>query len=134
MIKFIYSEKVVKFYKISTVDLSYAVTVQSTVEFLQNFVALSEYMNFNLIWTERITNTSLYDFNFQDTPSPGTGVLQLFQTWDVDKFVKMRRSQLFQTGLDQIGKVLSTYLCNHFKNLNIQFLRNYHGSHHLYQK
>ena len=35
-----------KFCEISTVDLSYVVTVKSTVEILQNFVAFSEYMNF----------------------------------------------------------------------------------------
>ena len=32
--------------EISTVDLSYVITVKSTVEILQNFVAFSEYMNF----------------------------------------------------------------------------------------
>ena len=46
-VKFIYSEKAIDFCKISTVDLSYVVTVKSTVEILQNFVAYSEYMNFN---------------------------------------------------------------------------------------
>ena len=44
LIKFIYSEKVTKFCEISTVDLSY---VKSKVEISQNFVAFSEYMNFN---------------------------------------------------------------------------------------
>ena len=44
--KFIYSEKATKFCEISTVDLSYVVPVKSTVEILQNFVALSGYMNF----------------------------------------------------------------------------------------
>ena len=34
------------FCEISTADLSYVVTVKSTVEILQNFVAFSEYMNF----------------------------------------------------------------------------------------
>ena len=46
-IKFIYSEKATKFFEISTVDLSYVVPVKSTVEISQNFVAFSEYMNFN---------------------------------------------------------------------------------------
>ena len=32
----------------SVIDLSYVVTVKSTVEISQNFVALSEYMNFKL--------------------------------------------------------------------------------------
>ena len=45
--KFIYSEKATNFCEISTVDLSYVVTVKSTVEISQNFVAFSEYMNFN---------------------------------------------------------------------------------------
>ena len=45
-LKFIYYEKATKFCEISTVDLSYVVTVKSTVEISQNFVAFSEYMNF----------------------------------------------------------------------------------------
>ena len=47
VIKFIYSEKATNFWEISTVDLSYVVTVKSKVEILQNSVAFSEYMNFN---------------------------------------------------------------------------------------
>ena len=43
---FIYSEKAIKFFEISTVDLSYEVTVKSTVKISPNFVAFSEYMNF----------------------------------------------------------------------------------------
>ena len=46
VVKFIYSEKSANFCKISTVDLSYVVTVKSTVEISQNFVAFLEYMNF----------------------------------------------------------------------------------------
>mgnify|MGYP001207678638 CR=1 FL=1 len=42
-----YSEKATDFCKISSVDLSYVVTVKSKVEISQNFVAFSEYMNFN---------------------------------------------------------------------------------------
>ena len=41
-------KKATKFWEISTVDLSYVVPVKSTVEILQNFVALSEYMNFKI--------------------------------------------------------------------------------------
>ena len=48
MLKFIYSEKATKFCKISTIDFSYVVTVKSTIEISQNFVAFSEYMNFNI--------------------------------------------------------------------------------------
>ena len=46
-VKFIYSEKATKFCEISTLDLSYVVTVRSTMEISQTFVAFSEYMNFN---------------------------------------------------------------------------------------
>ena len=46
LVKFIYSEKATHFCEISTVDLSYLVTVNSTVEISQKFVAFSEYMNF----------------------------------------------------------------------------------------
>ena len=45
-LKFIYSEKATKFCKISTVDLTGTIKDKSTVEILQNFVALTEYMNF----------------------------------------------------------------------------------------
>ena len=38
ILKFIYSEKATKFCEIFTKDLSYAVTVKSTVEISQNFV------------------------------------------------------------------------------------------------
>ena len=47
MLKFIYSEKATKFCEISTVDLFYVVPVKFTVEISQNFVAFSEYINFN---------------------------------------------------------------------------------------
>ena len=47
-IKFIYSEKAKIFCEISTIDLSYVVTVKSVVDILQNFVAFSEYMNFKI--------------------------------------------------------------------------------------
>ena len=47
LLKFIYSEKATKFCEISTLLLSYVVPVKSKVEILQNFVAFSEYMNFN---------------------------------------------------------------------------------------
>ena len=46
-VKFIYSEKTTKFCEIFTLLLSYVVPVKSKVEILQNFVAFSEYMNFN---------------------------------------------------------------------------------------
>ena len=49
LVKFIYSEKATNFCEISTVDLFYVVTVKSTVEISQNFVAFSEYMNFKII-------------------------------------------------------------------------------------
>ena len=49
MIKFIYSEKATKFCEISTLLFSYVVPVKSKVEISQNFVAFSEYMNFNSV-------------------------------------------------------------------------------------
>ena len=44
IVKFIYSEKATKFCEISTLLLSYVVSVKSEVETSQNFVAFSEYM------------------------------------------------------------------------------------------
>ena len=49
LVKFIYSEKVANFCEISTVDLSFVVTVKSKVEISQKFVAFSEYMNFTRV-------------------------------------------------------------------------------------
>ena len=48
-LEFIYSEKATKFWEISSLPLlSYVESVKSKVEISQNFVAFSEYMNFNL--------------------------------------------------------------------------------------
>ena len=46
-LKFIYSEEATKFWEIFTLLLSYVVPVKSRVKISQNFVAFSEYMNFN---------------------------------------------------------------------------------------
>ena len=46
-VKFIYSEKARKFCEISTVDLTVTTEDKFKVEISQNFVAFSEYMNFN---------------------------------------------------------------------------------------
>ena len=46
-VKFIYSEKATKFRKIFTLLLSCVMPVKSKVKISQNFVAFSEYMNFN---------------------------------------------------------------------------------------
>ena len=48
-IKLIYFEKAIKLCKISTLLLSYVVPVKSKVKISQNFVAFSDYMNFNNI-------------------------------------------------------------------------------------
>ena len=47
ILNFIYSEKATKFCEISTLLLSEVHTDKSKVEISQNFVAFSEYMNFN---------------------------------------------------------------------------------------
>ena len=49
-LKIIFSEKATNFCEISTLVLSYVVTVKSPVEISQNFVAFSEYMNFSSIF------------------------------------------------------------------------------------
>ena len=46
LVKFRYSEKAMYFCEISTVDLSYLVTVKSLMEISQSFGTISEYMNF----------------------------------------------------------------------------------------
>ena len=48
-LKFIYSEKATNFCKIPIIDLSYVVTVKSTVEISQNFVVFSELLTLLLI-------------------------------------------------------------------------------------
>jgi hypothetical protein len=47
LVKFIYSEKAAKFCEIFTFLLTTVHTVKSKVKISQNFVAFSEYMNFN---------------------------------------------------------------------------------------
>ena len=49
VLKFVYSEKATKFFEISTLLLSAVHTDKSKVEISQNFVAFSEYMNFNKV-------------------------------------------------------------------------------------
>jgi hypothetical protein len=46
ILTFIYSEKAIKFCKISILLLTVCTVVESKVEISQNFVAFSEYMNF----------------------------------------------------------------------------------------
>ena len=46
LLKFIYSEKTTKFWKIFTLLVSYVVPVKGKEKISQNFVAFSEYMNF----------------------------------------------------------------------------------------
>ena len=57
LLKFVYSEKATKFCEISTVDLTGTTSDKSTVEIAQNFVAFSEYMNFNKYYIAK--NSSL---------------------------------------------------------------------------
>ena len=65
-LNFIYSEKVTKFWEISTVDLSYVVPVIFRVEILQNFVAFSEYMNFNNLEFQQFSILAVYQLsNYQ---------------------------------------------------------------------
>ena len=47
-LKFIYSEKATKFCEIFPLLLTVSTVVKSKGKILQNFVAFSEYMNFNL--------------------------------------------------------------------------------------
>ena len=56
-LKFIYYEKVTKVCEISTVDLSYVVTVKSTLEISQNFAAFLEYLILMLAQKKIKTNT-----------------------------------------------------------------------------
>ena len=48
-LKLMYSEKATKFWEIFTFLLSNVLRVKSKVKISQNFVAFSEYMNFNKI-------------------------------------------------------------------------------------
>ena len=51
-----------KFCEITTLDLSYVVPVKSTVEIWQNFVAFSEYMNFNKCFILMLKELFIKDF------------------------------------------------------------------------
>ena len=60
-LKFIFFEKATKFCEIFPLLLTAAHTVKSKGKILQNFVAFSEYMNFNIIQKIKylVLNTSL---------------------------------------------------------------------------
>ena len=58
ILKLIYSEKATKFFEILTLLLlCYLMPVKSKVKVLQNFVAFSVYMNFNIYCLEYCKNT-----------------------------------------------------------------------------
>ena len=63
-----YSEKATKFWEIFTLLLSYIVPVKSKVKISQNFVAFSEYMNFN---AELGISTGEYNINHGNMVSMG---------------------------------------------------------------
>ena len=58
-VKFIYSEKATNFCEIFTLLLSCLVPVKSKVKISQNFLAFSEYMNFN-----KKANQEQFDFMY----------------------------------------------------------------------
>ena len=67
-LKFIYSEKATKFCEIFTLLLTTVHTVKSKVKISQNFVAFSEYMNFNRIFLciVNIVNLNLRTYFMSD--------------------------------------------------------------------
>ena len=69
MVKFIYSKKATKFYKIFTLLLTGDTYDKSKVKILQNFVAFSEYMNFTntLSLNNSALSISEWDMAFQFT-------------------------------------------------------------------
>ena len=62
LVKFIYSEKAIKFCEISTLLLSVYTVDKSKVEISQNFVAFSEYTNFSIVtlFTVKVLKHSVY--------------------------------------------------------------------------
>ena len=60
VLKFTYSDKVTKFWEISTLLLSYVVSVKSKEVNSQNFLAFSEYMNFIFLCYKKINLTPLH--------------------------------------------------------------------------
>ena len=68
IVKFIYYEKATKFCEISILLLSYVMPVRSKVEISQNFVAFSEYTNFNKCKKQNIFNQIISNlFRFVDS-------------------------------------------------------------------
>ena len=60
MVKLIFSEKSTKFWEIFTLFLPYVVPIKSKVKILQNIVAFSQYMNFNISQSVTTTKTELF--------------------------------------------------------------------------
>ena len=90
--KFIYFEKAIFFCEISNLDLFYVVTVKSTVEISQNFVAFSEYINF-ILESKRLHHKSI--------------VHALDKTFAVRKFVAFRQKcQAFSEHLEDMTSII----------------------------
>ena len=70
LLKFIYSGKATNFCEIFTLLLSYVVPVKSKVKISQNFVAFSEYMNFNLILIVKSLKIELHTQHKSTTMTP----------------------------------------------------------------
>ena len=91
-LEFIHSEKATIFCEISTLDLFYVVTVKSTVEISQNFVAFSEYINF-ILESKRLHHKSI--------------VHALDKTFAVRKFVAFRQKcQAFSEHLEDMTSII----------------------------
>ena len=65
-LKFIYSEKATKFCEISANYLTGSTLDKKLVEISQNFVAFSEYMNFNNVALGRLTKYLIISMKFVD--------------------------------------------------------------------
>ena len=89
ILKFIYSEKATKFWEISNLDLTVCSKVKPKVDISSNYVAFSEYMNFNGISS---TNSSTATKTLQPLKwVQATGVAQgdFYQSG----FVQMKKTE-----------------------------------------
>ena len=84
ILKFVYSGKATKFCKFSTLLLSVVHTDKNKVDIMKDFLAFSEYMNFNLNYFS-ITLTFINDY--------------LLNIDDINKFLKFRSLLAFMVYL-----------------------------------
>ena len=107
MIKFIYSEKAIKFCEIFPLLLTVCTVVKSKGKILQNFVAFSEYMNFN------IGETMLYHCGLQ-SKKLGQSIKEMP--------IAMKPKKCMHSIIYQLQRLYTQSFCTSLKKMEIKVI------------